>query len=129
MRTPQNAGWLASLSEADKAPFRELGRQLISDLLKYLDAEREHTSGRLASAERHASEYGAEAARIGASLSDTVEGFLRFRKPFVDELAVIARRRRLDTREATNLLSDAESALDRLLVVLMVGHKGVARRA
>ena len=55
-------------------------------------------------------------------MSDTVEGFLRFRKPFVDELAILARRRRLDTREATTLLADAESARDRLLVALMIGH-------
>ena len=73
-------------------------------------------------AERHASEYGAEAAKVGASLSDTVEGFLRFRKPFVDGLAALAPRRRLDTREATALMVDAESALDRLLVALMTGH-------
>jgi hypothetical protein len=82
----------------------------------------------LAAAELHASEYGREAAGLGASLSDTVEGFLRFRKPFVDELAVIARRRRLDTRQATALLVDAESALDRLLVALMVGHGARVRQ-
>jgi phage gp36-like protein len=55
-------------------------------------------------------------------LGDTVEGFLRFRKPFVDELAGLARRRRLDTREATALLADADAALDRILVALMTGH-------
>ena len=49
-------------------------------------------------------------------------------KPFVDELAILARRRRLDTREATTLLADAESALDRLLVALMVGHGAGVKR-
>jgi len=34
----------------------------------------------------------------------------------------LARLRRLDTREATALLVDAEAALDRLLVALMTGH-------
>ena len=38
------------------------------------------------------------------------------------ELASIARRRRLDTREATLLLVEAESAADHLLVALMSGH-------
>lgn len=112
------AGWLANLSEAERIRFRARGIQLVGDLLTHLDAE----SGDLTVAERHATEYGAEAARLGASLSDTVEGFLRFRKPFVDELAVLARRRRLDTREATALLVDAETALDRLLIALMTGH-------
>ncbi len=106
------------LSEDERTSFRERGTQLAADLLPHPDAE----NGDLSVAERHASEYGAEAARHGASLTDTVEGFLRFRKPFVDELAVIARRRHLDTREATALLVDAEAALDRLLVALMTGH-------
>lgn len=114
----QHAAWLANLTEAERTRFRERGTQLVGDLLAYLDTDR----GDLAVAETHAGEYGAEAARLGASLSDTVEGFLRFRKPFIDELALLARRRWLDTGEATALLVDAESALDRLLVALMTGH-------
>lgn len=106
------------LSVEQLAHFRERGMQLVGDLLAYLDAEH----GDLALAEAHARDYGVAAARLGASLSDTVEGFLRFRKPFIDELVTIARRRHLDTREATTLLVDAESALDRLLVALMTGH-------
>ena len=111
-------GWLDSLSDTERGRFRERGMQLVGDLLAYLDAEH----GDLAVAEQHARDYGIEAAKLGASLSATVEGFLRFRKPFVDELAATARRRHLDTREATALLGDAESALDRLLVALMTGH-------
>jgi excisionase family DNA binding protein len=114
------AAWLADLSQEERARFRERGQQLVGDLLAYLDAE----PGDLAVAEQHATEYGAQAATLGASLGDAVEGFLRFRKPFIDELAVIARRRRLDVAEATALLVDAESALDRLLVALMTGHTG-----
>jgi len=121
-RSDEHDGWTAGLSDVERSWFREQGTRLVGDLLAHLDAERGEASALLASAERHAGGYGAEAARLGASLSDTVEGFLRFRKPFVDELAILARRRRLDTREATTLLGDAESALDRLLVALMIGH-------
>lgn len=117
-RPQQPAGWLAGLSEEQRSGFRDRGVNLVGELLAYLDAD----TGDLASAEAQASEYGAAAARLGASLTDTVEGFLRFRKPFIDELVVLARRRRLDTAEATALLVDAESALDRLLVALMTGH-------
>jgi hypothetical protein len=67
-------------------------------------------------------EYGQRASALGASLSEAVEAFVRFRGAFVGELASIARRRRLDTREATLLLVEAESAADRLLVALMSGH-------
>jgi excisionase family DNA binding protein len=110
--------WMVKLSDAERLEFRRRGMQLAGDLLAYLDAEH----GDLTAAESRAAEYGREAARLGASLSDTVDGFLRFRKPFVDELVAVARRRRLDTREATALLVDAESALDRLLGALMTGH-------
>ena len=120
--TQEHAAWLARLTESERKIFRERGMRLVGELLALLDAEREQGSLLLAGAERQASEYGVEAARLGASLGDTVEGFLRFRKPFVDELAGLARRRRLDTREATALLADADSALDRILVALMTGH-------
>jgi hypothetical protein len=117
-------GWLGAISEAERQDFRRRGMQLVSDLLAGLDADGDQASSLLAVAEKQARDYGALAARRGASLSDAVEGFLRFRKPFVDELAVLARRRHLDTREATALLVEAESTLDRLLVALMLGHAG-----
>ena len=117
------AGWLADLSDSERVRFRMRGMELVGSLLAYLDADREHGAALFGAAEGHAREYGADAAKAGASLSDTVEGFLRFRRPFVDELALLARRRHLDTREATELLADAETALDRLLIALMLGHK------
>jgi excisionase family DNA binding protein len=128
-RTHEQAAWLARLNESERTRFRERGMRLVGELLALLDAERKQGPLLLARAERQASEYGAEAARLGASLGDTVEGFLRFRKPFVDELAGLARRRRLDTREATALLADADSALDRILVALMTGHAAGGREA
>jgi len=117
------AGWLADLPESERVRFRRRGMELVGNLLAYLDADRERQAALFGAAEANAREYGTEAAHAGASLSDTVEGFLRFRRPFVDELAQLARRRHLDTREATGLIADAESALDRLLVTLMLGHK------
>jgi len=128
-QAPERTGWFAGLSATERTGFRQRGMQLVGDLLGHLDVERDEAANLIAAAEQHAREYGAEAARLGASLSDTVEGFLRFRKPFVDELAVLARRRRLDTREATALLVDAESALDRVLVAVMIGHGANGRRA
>ena len=124
--SPIGTGWLARLSEDDRTRFRRRGIQLVGDLLEHLDAGPAGKARGIAAAVRHAREYGAEAAKAGASLSDTVEGFLRFRKPFVDELAMLARRRHLDTREATELLADADIALDRLLIALMLGHNNGA---
>jgi len=111
-----------SLTEAERGEFSERGRQLLAMLLGYLEDGR--SSGKLSEAARAAAGYGRRAAALGVSLSDTVEAFVRFRRAFVDELATIARRRRMDTREATALLVEAERAVDRLLVALMNGHGG-----
>ena len=118
--------WINRLSETERSSFRARGHQLVDLLLALLDAEGDDAKRRLDEAVQHATGYGFDAARAGASLAGTVETFLRFRRPFVDELAALARRRGLDTREATALLVDAESALDRLLVALMSGHSSAA---
>jgi excisionase family DNA binding protein len=114
-----------ALSEEHRAEFRERGHRLLALLLEQLNQEGTKASGvELAEAAASASEYGRRAASLGASLSETVEAFVRFRSAFIGELAGMARRRRLDTREATALLVEAEHAVDRLLVALMSGHSG-----
>ena len=125
--------WLSSLSEDDRAEFRTRGRALVALLVEHLDAtDSQLRATRLQEAARLAAEYGRSAADRSISLSEAVEGFLRFRAPFVAELASVSRRKGLDTREATALLTDAEAAMDRLLVAMMTGHSlaaGPRRRA
>lgn len=121
-RATGSATWAGKLTDAERERFRERGMRLVENLLSHLDANRDGESRSLRKAEADALAYGGAAAALGASLTDAVEGFLRFRRPFVDELAALARRRHLDTREATALLADADAALDRLLVAVMAGH-------
>ena len=126
---PAPAPWLTALGDAERADFRERGHRLLGVVLELLDAtERREAAGKLEQACSQARDYGVRAAVGGASLAETVELFLRFRSSFVGELAGIARRRRLDTREATALLLEAEGAMDRLLVALMDGHAEAAAR-
>ena len=106
---------------------------LAASLVQYLDATQPETAAHhLKQAQSTATEYGGVAAGLGLSLSQTVEGFLRFRAPFHHELAVAARRRGFDTVETTDLLETAERAMDHLLLATMGGHglaKGSRRRA
>jgi hypothetical protein len=112
----------AELPEADRQLFRERGRHMVECLLAHLDADGPAPAmANLHEAADHAAEYGAHSARLGASLSEAVETFLRFRAPFIGELAATARKRGLDTREATGLLVDAETAFDKLLLAFMEG--------
>ncbi len=115
--------WVLMLSDEQRLLFRERGHVLAASLLQYLDAPQpEAAAHHLEEASGSAAEYGMVAANLGLSLSQTVEGFLRFRAPFHHELAVAARRRGFDTAETTDLLETAERAMDRLLVATMTGH-------
>jgi hypothetical protein len=115
--------WVLALTDAQRTLFREHGQLLAAHLLQYLDAPGpEAAEEHLAEAAANAADYGRVAVAHGLSLSQTVEGFLRFRAPFHHELAVAARRRGFDTPETTDLLEAAERAMDQLLVATMTGH-------
>jgi excisionase family DNA binding protein len=121
--------WVLTLTDKQRLLFRERGHVLAASLLQYLDATRPDTaSHHLNEASGSAAEYGSVAAALGLSLSQTVEGFLRFRAPFHHELAVAARRRGFDTAETTDLLETAERAMDHLLVATMTGHSEATGR-
>jgi excisionase family DNA binding protein len=115
--------WVLALTDDQRLLFRERGQLLAAVLLQHLDApEPESADRHLSEAAISAAEYGRVAASLGLSLSQTVEGFLRFRLPFHHELAVAARRRGFDATETTDLLETAERAMDHLLVATMTGH-------
>jgi excisionase family DNA binding protein len=121
--------WVLTLSDEQRLLFRERGHVLAASLLQHLDSPQpEAAAHHLKEAASSAAEYGTVAAELGLSLSQTVEGFLRFRAPFHHELAVAARRRGFDTAETTDLLETAERAMDRLLVATMTGHGKAAGR-
>lgn len=114
--------WLVGLDEGQRELYRERGRRMVECLFAHLDAsEPGPAMANLHDASGRASEYGGDAARLGASLSSAVEAFLRFRSPFVSELAETARRRRLAAPETADLLIAAETAMDRLLVSFITG--------
>jgi excisionase family DNA binding protein len=118
------ASWLMGLSEDELEPLRDHGRRIAGALLVFIDAATaEERQPAMLKAVNAATEYGRIAARGSAGIRETVEAFLRFRMLFVAELAQVARRRGLDTIEATNLLVTATQAIDQLLVALMSGHE------
>jgi excisionase family DNA binding protein len=121
--------WVLKLTDEQRMLFRERGHLLATSLLQYLDAAKPDVAAfYLDEAGRSATDYGRVAAGLGLSLSQTVEGFLRFRAPFHHELAIAARRRGFDAAETTDLLETAERAMDQLLIATMTGHGAPPRR-
>jgi excisionase family DNA binding protein len=130
--------WVGALDDSQRSAFREHGMTVARELLATLDASTESDrAAHLAAGSESAAQYGVAAAAQGISSSATVETFLRFRRPFLQELMEIARRRGLDTTSATDLLGRASDAFDMLLVATMraydgagpVGRKPSSRRA
>jgi excisionase family DNA binding protein len=123
----RETAWLATLDADDRDAFRRLGRQLAWELVAHLDADepeaREH---HLAEATAVAVEYGRRGGELGLSMSDVVEGFLAFRRPFLAEVGAAAERRGLQAADVNDAHDAADQALDRLLVATMSGHRARA---
>src|SRR4051812_47754173 len=121
--------WLGGLTGSQREWFRVHGRQLAEGLLAHLEAPDEDASVEsLRNASEEAAGYGRMAADLGLSLSQSVEGFLQFRRPFLHQLAASASTRGLDVSATTDLMEKTERAMDRLLMSAMAGH-GVQRAA
>ena len=122
------APWIGQLGDEDREPLREHGQRIITAILEFFDAPTSDArQASIATAETSAAECGRMAGGRGVAMRETVEAFLRFRMPFIHELAGVARRRGLDTSATTKLLETATEAFDRLLVSAMRGHEGTAR--
>jgi excisionase family DNA binding protein len=128
-RATADLAWLRHLSAEQTNWFRERGRRMAALLITHLDSPSPEAGAHaLSEASAIAAEYGRMTGRVGLSMSQSVEGFLRFRRPFLHELSTAAQRRGFDAAGTGGLLEDAERSMDRLLVALLGAH-GVTRVA
>jgi excisionase family DNA binding protein len=115
--------WVVAMSADQREWFRDHGRRLADALVTHLDSEDDALAeASLATATSEAADYGRKSAEMGVSLAQAVEGFLRFRLPFLHQLSLVARRRGFDGTATAELHEDAERLLDRLLIAAMSGH-------
>jgi hypothetical protein len=122
--------WLPQLDDAGRAAFREPGRGILAGVLAYLDAPTaEAGEAELGSALAAVATYGGLAAAYRLGITQTTAAFLHFRAPFLDELAVISRRRRLETDEALALMTAATTTFDRLLPALLDRYLAATKAA
>jgi excisionase family DNA binding protein len=130
---PAQIPWVSELDAEKRERFRGYGRGIVTSLIAALDTEdAARRVELLRSAEDACANYGRLAAGESLGVSMTADLFLRFRRPFLDELASAARRREFDASATSALIADANAALDGLLLATLRGWEaatlGAARR-
>ena len=102
--------------------YRQDGRRLVEVLIAHLDADADDTDAHTRSeAEATAliDEFAKRLAGSGISLTEAVALFVAGRRPFLDELTRLGRRRALDAAHLAALYDTASALLDRLLLRLI----------
>jgi excisionase family DNA binding protein len=119
--------WIAELDDVRRERFRGYGRSIVTALVAALDSEDSTIrADRLREAEDACAEYGRVAGREGLGAPMTADLFLRFRRPFLGELAALARRREFDASATSTLMAEANTALDGLLLATLRGWESAA---
>ncbi|MFL5675131.1 MAG: MerR family transcriptional regulator [Chloroflexota bacterium] len=107
---------------AERERYRRDGRRLVEALVAHLDAPASDPRAR-ATAEADATALVDDLARrlaaAGMSLTEAVGLFVAARRPFLDELTGLGRRRALDAARLAALYESASGVLDRLLLRLI----------
>lgn len=115
--------WLVALTHEQREWFKVHGRSLATTLVQHLDASDDRVAQeRLGDATVEAAAYGRMAATLAMSLSQAVEGFLQFRRPFLHQLGVFAGQRGLDASSTSSLIETSERVMDRLLLAVMSAY-------
>jgi excisionase family DNA binding protein len=110
--------------------YRRDGRRLVQALVAHLDADRGDATARARSEAEAAAlvdELAHRLATAGTSLTEAVGLFVAARRPFLDELTGLGRRRALDATRLAAVYDDASGLLDRLLLRLIATHQDATR--
>jgi excisionase family DNA binding protein len=108
--------------EAARERYRRDGRLLVEALIAHLDADASDAAERArseAAAAALVDDIARRLAAAGTSLTEAVGLFVAARRPFLDELTGLGRRRALDSARLAALYDDASGLLDRLLLRLI----------
>ncbi len=106
--------------------YRRDGRLLVAALVAHLDADADDAAERErseADATELVDDLALRLATSGTSLTEAVGLFVAARRPFLDELTGLGRRRALDASRLAALYQDASGLLDRLLLRLIATYQ------
>jgi excisionase family DNA binding protein len=108
--------FLGSVPSGARESLRGFGRVITASIMRSVEARGDDLrEAALAEGMIAAAAYGRIAGTLAATMRETVATFLRFRMPFVREVAVATRRMGLDGPAATDLLDALAVTVDGLL--------------
>jgi excisionase family DNA binding protein len=108
--------------DATREDYRRDGRRLVEALVAHLDADASDLEARQrseADAQTLVDDLARRLAASDTSLTEAVGLFVAARRPFLDALTGLGRRRALDAARLASLYEDASGLLDRLLLRLI----------
>ena len=123
------AGPVPAADTAERERYRHDGRRLVEALVAHLDADPADDVERTrseAEATALVDDLARRLAASGTSLTEAVGLFVAARRPFLDELTGLGRRRALDAARLARLYEDASGLLDRLLLRLIATFQAAA---
>lgn len=124
------SGHIPADDAAERERYRRDGRRLVEALAAHLDADAADAAERTRSEDEATALVDDLARRLaasGTSLTESVGLFVAARRPFLDELTGLGRRRALDAARLAALYDDASGLLDRLLLRLISTYQAGAR--
>jgi hypothetical protein len=131
--TPGDAARQVPADDQDaRERYRRDGRLLVEALISHLDADRADAVERMrseADAVVLVDDLARRLAASGISLTEAVAMFVAARRPFLDALTGLGRRRALEATRLAALYDDASGLLDRLLLRLIGTFQETVRAA
>jgi excisionase family DNA binding protein len=127
-RTARERRWYRAYSPSQLDDLRRLGRRLVDLAVRYASVNANHERQSLLDEGRSIGEqYGRVSAMAGLTGAESVEAFLYFRTPIVDQLTSLSEGNRIGATALLRVASAVNSFLDQVLLATVNEHEEQAR--
>ena len=118
----KNTAWYNKLNEESQAHLAELGRRMLSLIIKYITepSRREETIRLIRDVGR---DHGETLAKLELPLTDSVEAFLLHRDPIMNAATHLMRKREAFTGRVVEAIPMVAHVMDEALVALVAAHQ------
>lgn len=116
----QSTPWYSRLDSEAKVRMAQRGRHLVELVIEHISDPRHPEA--LEQARRIGEQYGADLARLGLPLSDSLEAFLLHRSPVLNAVTEFMKNKELNSR-AVKAIPEINHLLDETLLSLVAAHQ------